>query len=273
MLTYLKKLSSWIVLAIAISFVFGFIFIATHQTIRSEANATLVDTAQNIAGYLENDDTIDSQIEQLSGQIEQSTKVNLANSDKVFVSIYDGEGKPNASTGNVKGTARELDKGVIDTAKKNGVNKISWAPESDVRVAIVVYPIKKGDKGYLVVGKSLKETESNITRIGKILLVGWIITLLITLLSTIVLNNLIETLEDRKNKKGSKNSGVKETESAKTVTTKGDDTPMAAKMSGADSTSMKMDIDSADEKKPAKMEHTKAEKITEHSKKSKKSDK
>jgi hypothetical protein len=271
MLTYLKKLSSWIVLAIAISFVFGFIFIATHQTIRSEANATLVDTAQNIIGYLENDDTIDTQVEQLTGQIDQSTKVDLANSDKIFVSIYDGEGKPKASTGNVDGKANELDKGILDIAKKDGVNKASIEPKNGVRLAIAAYPIKKGDKGYLVVGKSLEETESSITRIGKILLVGWLITLLITLLSSIVLNNIVETFEDRKSKKGAKNL----TDSAKDGMGKGHNASASAKMDQIETMEMKMDSKSHESKKSPKIENVKTEKMTdtEPAKKPKKSGK
>ncbi|MEM1312467.1 MAG: hypothetical protein AAGF07_03310 [Patescibacteria group bacterium] len=217
MINYLKKIKSWLVLAIAISFIFGFIFIATHQIMRTEANTPLVDTGQNILGYLENDETVDSQLEQLVSQIEQSPKVDVRDSDKVVVSIYNDSGEVQASTASLDEESPTLESEIFGQAKQDGVNKITWAPEDDkeVRLAFIVYPIKEGDKGYLVIGKSLEETEINITKIGKVLLAGWLITLLVTLLSSLVLNGIIDAFDNSNNK--SNKEKINTSEKAKSI--------------------------------------------------------
>jgi hypothetical protein len=200
---YLKSLLKWLSLGVAITFIFGFIFIAAQQVIRNEANGVPIDTAQNVIGYLESDATT-------KDLINQSTKVDLANSDKTFMIAYDQNENVTASSATLDGATPSIPSGALDQAKK-ATNKITWSPKNGIREAVVIYAVGGSSPGFLLVGHSLKDTEDFTKQLGWVLFGGWVITILATLLINL---GLVYLAERKNNPKPSKRQS--RAESAKT---------------------------------------------------------
>ena len=62
--------------------------------------------------------------------------------------------------------------------KANGEERVTWQPEPGVRMATVVVRNPGPAGGFIVVGRSLSETESRIGQLGSLLFLGWAATLI-----------------------------------------------------------------------------------------------
>ena len=90
--------------------------------------------------------------------------------------IYNAQGKPLASNGVLDGNIPNLPTGVFDVAKNNSRNVISWKPNNDLRVALVVVPY---NGGFVAAGRSLKEAEIRVGNLNKIIAVFWVVAMLV----------------------------------------------------------------------------------------------
>jgi hypothetical protein len=88
-----------------------------------------------------------------------------------YVIFFNATGTAIAGTGVLNNAAPTLPQGVLDVAKKNGVNRLTWEPAPGVRQAIVVMPA--GDF-FVVAGRSLNYTEEQESNLTKRALVGWV---------------------------------------------------------------------------------------------------
>ena len=78
------------------------------------------------------------------------------------------------------GQIPELPKGVLDAARANGQNRVTWEPKEGVRIAAVV---TRYDGGFVLSGRSLREVEKRTEMLSKEVMVVWVITLGITFLA------------------------------------------------------------------------------------------
>jgi sensor histidine kinase regulating citrate/malate metabolism len=81
-----------------------------------------------------------------------------------------------------------LPNGVLDAAKTKGETRITWQPKKGLRFALVVKYFNDQNSGYVVVGRSIKEIEARESDLLRGVIVGWIATLIITLLSSLMVN-------------------------------------------------------------------------------------
>jgi hypothetical protein len=91
--------------------------------------------------------------------------VDLATSDAVFVVVYDSADRPVAGTGRLDGTLPHLPKGVLDSARHSGGDRVTWRTPDGRRFATV--EIRSGAE--VVLGP----VESRIDRLGWLILVAW----------------------------------------------------------------------------------------------------
>lgn len=99
-----------------------------------------------------------------------STPVEAAASLAPFVTIYDADMKPLASSGQFNGATLAPPTGSFDSAKAHAINKFTWVPAAGGRYAAVL--VYRGDTkpGYVLAARSMFEVESRIERIGVIAL-------------------------------------------------------------------------------------------------------
>jgi hypothetical protein len=56
----------------------------------------------------------------------------------------------------LEGNLPTVPKGVLDSAKQNGEDRVSWQPAASVRVAAVIVSYKDG---YVLAGRNMREVE------------------------------------------------------------------------------------------------------------------
>jgi hypothetical protein len=101
-----------------------------------------------------------------------SGEVSNLESDSIpFVIITDKTGKVLASDALLNGKTPQIPKGVLAYTQKNGIDRITWEPADNVRLATVV---SSYDKGFIIAGQSLKEPESRINTYTLIAIIAWI---------------------------------------------------------------------------------------------------
>jgi hypothetical protein len=85
-----------------------------------------------------------------------STKVEIFESLAPFLMVFDQSGKTLASSATLQGASPAYPVGVLDYARQNSQNRVTWQPEAGVRMATVVVSYKSG---FVMAGRSLTEVE------------------------------------------------------------------------------------------------------------------
>lgn len=160
-----KALIWWAAVFVAISVAVAAVYGAVQQELRHSANSPQVQLAYDAAFALEDGQTPD--------QVVPQDKVDIGRSLAPFVIIYDANKTAVASSATLDGTAPSLPAGVFDSAARHGESRVTWMPNATTRIAAVVVPVGGSHPGFVVAGRSLRESERTIGRIGVLLLLGW----------------------------------------------------------------------------------------------------
>jgi hypothetical protein len=136
-------------------------FILLQQTIRLGANEEIGTLADNIIVAVEkNRAVLDNQ--------PQDQLIDPTKQDLIFIQAYNEDGSIIFSTLGLDGDNQiKIPQGVLDNAKNNK-NTVTWSPKKDIRLATVVRRFGGDKPGYIVTGRSLKNEEGKINKIGKV---------------------------------------------------------------------------------------------------------
>lgn len=145
----------------------GLLYGETQHVLRSSANDPQIQEAQDIAATISRDGLPANKV--------PSFTVDMKNSLNLFVNVYDSSGAVVGGSGLLDGKVPVPPQGVFTTAKRTGENRLTWQPQPGVRIATVVTPYQGRDSGFVVVGRSLKETEVREHDTLIMALIGWII--------------------------------------------------------------------------------------------------
>ncbi len=183
-LNSMRKLSNgfftWIPLCVVIIGLTGLIYFSIQQTIRMSLNDPQIQIAEDTATALNAGVSI--------AAVVGSDHVNMAQSLKTWIVIYDKAKKPVAGSGILGGILPVPPSGVFDATEYSAgtlfkENTVTWQPQKNVRQAIVVIPT---DKGYVIVGRSMREAEKRETKLFSILALAAGCLLIISLLVHLV---------------------------------------------------------------------------------------
>ena len=67
--------------------------------------------------------------------------------------------------------------GVFDYTRQNKEDRVSWQPETGVRIAAVVVAYGGAQPGFVLAGRSLREVEARESQIEQITGIAWLATL------------------------------------------------------------------------------------------------
>lgn len=165
----IQPLLVWMLVVFLITFTCMLTYLVTQQTIRLGANEKPANLAKETA--------IGLKAGKSPKAVVPNTKVNLAKSPNVFVLIYDNQKHLEASNANMNGAAPGYPKSVLDHVSKGHEDRLTWQPETGRRFATVVM---KTSNGYIVSGQSLTETESLISKIGRLVMLAWLAGVIFT---------------------------------------------------------------------------------------------
>ncbi|MBF6590533.1 MAG: hypothetical protein IVW57_08365 [Ktedonobacterales bacterium] len=150
----LASFIQWIPLATLVIFAAAMTYGTVQSNYRSAANDPQIQMA------------VDARIALMSGTAPQNlvpaNKLDIAQSLAPYLAIYDTTGQVVASSATLHGQPLTLPSGVFESAKSMDMDVITWAPETNVRNAIVVLHYADG---YVMAGRSLKlveQRESNL---------------------------------------------------------------------------------------------------------------
>ncbi len=168
----------WLTIAVGVSVVFLVIYASVQQVYRSNADDPQIELAEQVSRLLGAGQPIESVI--------PSSEVDVSHSLAVFMIVFDENGAPIDANARLDGQIPVPPPGVLENAKINGQNRITWQPRSGVRSAIVVLPVSGQFTGYVLVGRSLREVEIRAKNLVKMVGLGWLVALSCTLFLTII---------------------------------------------------------------------------------------
>lgn len=141
-------------------------YLVMQQTHRMAANDPQLQLAADGAIALEHGRPV--------AQLVPADTVDVARSLAPFIVVLDDAGKPVASSGRLDGQIPVPPAGVLAFVRKAGEEDVTWAPRPSVRLASVVRRVEGANPGFIVVARSLHETEYRIARISQMIAIGWL---------------------------------------------------------------------------------------------------
>lgn len=179
-----QVLSRWLPLLIVFTVVVLFVYVAVQQVYRTIGNDPQTDTAKVVVEKLTNGAKPDDLV--------GTEQVDLRFNPSVFITIVDREGTVVASNAVLDGKHPVPPIGAIQAAKFVQ-NRVTWELATTIRLAIVIQT-STATHQYVIVGRSLFETEHRIVLFGWLALTVWLIG--VTALSVVVL--IIEKIKTTK---------------------------------------------------------------------------
>lgn len=169
----------WLSLVIVITFLSGFIYVSIQQTLRQGANDPQIQVAEDLANQL----SMGTKLPALN------TAVDIKKSLATFVIVFNNQGKPISSTAFLDNQIPIPPFGVFQSAERLRENRVTWQPQSGVRIASVIVPY--GNKlGFILVGRSLREVEKRIDNMTLLVIITWMGAVIGSLV-VLVLNKLL----------------------------------------------------------------------------------
>jgi len=181
--SYSSVLRSWLPLAIAIVGVIGFGWLGLQQAYRNAADDPQVEMAKDAAAGINQHQPVSAVI--------PKTLIDVKTSEAAFMVITDQDGKALATSGQLDGSAPIPPKGSLETAKKKGLNRLTWEPSKGLREATIIVPFdaSANSHGYVIVARSIKEAERRETDLAHLAFAAAIVTLAASFLAALFLSS------------------------------------------------------------------------------------
>ena len=155
-------------------------FVLLQYSVRLGQNESILNVAEGVIQAVEkNRAVLDNQ--------PQDQLIDPKTSNSIFIQAYNDDGSIAYSNLGIDGNNQsKVPQGVLDNAKKDR-NMITWTPKKDIRLAIVAQKFNGEKPGIIVTGKSLRDSDSMVDKIGKRALIALAISTIVTLLACFIL--------------------------------------------------------------------------------------
>jgi hypothetical protein len=151
-------------LAIVAAGLCGLVFLIAQQSLRMGANDPQIQMAEDAAGSLNAGASAQTVI--------PSAKVEMADSLAPFMIVFDDSGKVLASSATLHGEVPTYPPGVLDYTRQKGQDRVTWQPETGVRMATVVV---RYEHGFVMAGRSLREVEKRADQMEQLCGLAWLV--------------------------------------------------------------------------------------------------
>ena len=153
MASFIKTLRIWIPIAFLTFCFCGLVYLAVQQTYRRSANDPQIQMAEDAAAALSTGAA--------PSTVVPMERIDIATSLAPYIVVYDKTGLPITGNGSLGNALPSLPAGVFEATQNYGEDRITWQPAPGIRSAIVITRINGGDGGFVMAGRSLRETEDN----------------------------------------------------------------------------------------------------------------
>lgn len=172
-------IKSWLPLAVAITLLSLMIYIVAQQVYRHSADDPQIQMAEDAAVALASGIPASS--------IVGDNSIDMASSLSPYLIVFDETGAPVASSITLDGKTPLPPAGVLDYTKAHKQDRITWQPRPGLRHAAIMVYFNGKQSGYVLAGRSMREVENRIGKLGQGVLLGWVVTLFCTLAIVIML--------------------------------------------------------------------------------------
>ena len=114
--------------------------------------------------------------------------VDLQRSLEPFTIFYNNQGVPIAGNGYLNQTMPTPPRGVFDYLRSHKVDKITWQPQPDVRIASVIQHVTGPNPGFILTGRSLRLVEEQESLFWRMAFGGWFLLVFLLIGGAALLN-------------------------------------------------------------------------------------
>lgn len=172
--SFINATKNSFILALALTLLCGLIYVTAQQVLRQLANDPQVQMAEDAAAALAEGRVPAT----LPDTAALAGKIDMAQSLAPFLIRYDEDLQPVSSTAELDGKTPVPPAGVFEFARIHGENRLTWQPRRGVRSATVLVHYSGRKPGFVLAGRSLREVETRVPALGRLILAGWIGSLL-----------------------------------------------------------------------------------------------
>ncbi len=164
-----RVMFAWATLGALTTAVCFLVYLVAQQTWRASANDPQIQLARDAAAGM----AAGKSAETVVGR----DAVDMERSLAPFLIVFDGDGKILAASGTLRGQVPGVPKGVFESVRAHGEDRITWQPIGGVRIASVIVPYSGSRQGFVLAGRSLEETQRRISQFGSLIALAWAATL------------------------------------------------------------------------------------------------
>lgn len=157
-------------IALALTLLCGLMYVTAQQVLRQSANDPQIQLAEDAAAALAEDKAPP----ELQEKAAAFAKIDMRQTLAPFLIRYDDDRQPISSTVELNGKTPVPPAGVFEFARTHGENRLTWQPERGVRNATVLVHYSGHKSGFVLAGRSLREVETRVPALGRLILAGWI---------------------------------------------------------------------------------------------------
>jgi sensor histidine kinase regulating citrate/malate metabolism len=168
--------------AALVTVLIGSIFVTGQHLYRSNANDPQVEISEQISEFIKQGAPADA-------IIDQEQAMDITNSLSAFAIVYDKDGKLVVSSGKIGEEIPTPPSSVFDSAKATGQNRFTWEPKKGTRIAAVLRKVDD-EKGFILVGRNLREIENREQALTFVIAIIWIVLLGISALLSWMLSKI-----------------------------------------------------------------------------------
>ena len=166
---WFEAFARWLLPALTLTCLAGLIYLVAQQNLRQSANYPQVQMAEDAAAALAGGAQPHALL--------PAQAINMSASLAPYLMLFDEQGQLIESSAQLDGKPPILPEGVLAYAKAHGEHRLTWQPRPGVRSAIVVMPYQGARSGYVVAGRSLRESENQTQNLGLLVMLGWLVSL------------------------------------------------------------------------------------------------
>ncbi|MDD5527525.1 MAG: hypothetical protein PHO56_00930 [Patescibacteria group bacterium] len=160
-------------IAIILALVFGFAYTLAQQVMRQSAYDPQIQIAEDSAAVLAKGEQPDFLRANAYGTID------LNKSLAPFLITFDSIGQTLVSTAMLNGKIPVPPAGVFVYAKAHGLDKLTWQPAPNVRIAMVLAYYSGNGGGFALAGRSLREVENRAGSLEFLTFLAWAFSVII----------------------------------------------------------------------------------------------
>jgi hypothetical protein len=160
-------LKYWLQVAFLTAFTCFVAYVVTQQVLRRLANDPQIQMAEYAALELE--------CGRNPEELVKGDTIDISRSVAPFVILFNQDGAPIASDAVLDGVVPKPPGGVFHSCGQ-GKDYVTWQPRRGVRIASVIVHHGGAEPGFVLAGRSLRDSERRTDLIGVLLLAGWAFT-------------------------------------------------------------------------------------------------